>query len=272
MKISFCTIAFQKNKWGKEIHAEKPLRDILPLIATAGYDGAELWWGHISELSANELADTARQLRDLQLAVPMISPYFNFTTSDESAAESLVAARQAIAIARQLDARAIRCFTGRTASKDATPEQWARTVRCLQTLADETKADGIRWCFETHDWNLMDTIPSTRRLVESIGRDNVRLILQPSTFHDDWFNATRELAPLARHVHATNIRANEKTSRGLEDGDMDWRQIIASLNAAGYQDYISVEWFDTEQVVVALQREAKYLRQLLCAPATTLTR
>lgn len=271
MQISFCTIAFQQNKWGRDAATEKPLRDILPLIAAAGYDGAELWWGHVSHLTAAELADTARQLRDLRLAVPMIAPYFNFTTSDETAAESMATARQAIAMARQLGGRGIRCFTGKTASKDATPEQWTRTIRCLQTLADETKADGIRWCFETHSWNLMDTIPSSRRLITDIARDNVKLNLQPGTFPDDWLNATRELAPLAGHVHATNKRAGEKTSRGLAEGDMDWRQILALLRATGYRDYISVEWFDVNQAEVALTREANYLRQLLCAHSPTAT-
>ena len=262
MKISFCTIAFQRQKWGRDAAPERPLREILPLIAAAGYDGAELWWGHVSGLGATELAAVAGQLRDLRLAVPMIAPYFNFTTSDESAAESLTVARRAIAIARVLGGRGIRCFTGKTASRDATPEQWTRTVRCLQELADETRADGINWCFETHAWNLMDTVASSRRLVTEIGRPNVALNLQPGTFPDNWRSATRELAPLARHVHATNRAVEAKAACGLAAGVMDWQEILGVLRAAGYRDYISVEWFDPDQAEAVLERESRYLRSL----------
>jgi sugar phosphate isomerase/epimerase len=177
----------------------------------------------------------------------------------------MTTARQAIDIARHLGGRGIRCFTGKTASKDATPVQWNRTVRCLQTLADETKTDGISWCFETHSWNLMDTIPAARKLVEDIGRENVKLILQPGTFPDHWLQATRELAPLTRHVHATNKAKDRNEGCGLEAGAMDWQQIIATLKSAGYGDFISVEWFNTEQAEVALQRESRFLRQLLDA-------
>lgn len=112
----------------------------------------------------------------------------------------------------------------------------------------------------------MDTIASSRKLIEDIARDNVKLILQPGTFPTDYLNATRELAPFARHVHVTNRRGDSKVACAFADGDMDWQQIVTLLRQAGFADYLSVEWFETAQVAAALPRESRFLRELLARP------
>ena len=55
LQSSFCTIAFQEKKWGKDVSVERPLFDILPLLAEAGYHAAEIWAPHAMDLEPEQL-------------------------------------------------------------------------------------------------------------------------------------------------------------------------------------------------------------------------
>jgi len=258
MKISFCTIAFQKNKWGADRRAEKPLCDILPLLADCRYDGVEILDLHVRDQGPAELAATRRQLDELGLRAAMIAPYLNFASSDEHAARSLAEARQLRAIAGALGAAGIRVFTGgNIGSAQATPEQWQRVVHCLQTLADEAP---LNWVLEIHARNLMDTLDSTLRLLDDIRRPNVGVIYHPSNLGPSYLEAIDALGGHIRHVHATNSRDGQPT--GLADGALDYRQISERLRRVGYAGYLSVEWLRDDAATVA-RREAEYLRSLL---------
>ncbi|MFW6061722.1 MAG: sugar phosphate isomerase/epimerase family protein [Planctomycetota bacterium] len=260
IKFCFCTIAFQNKKWGKDRQIEVPLLEILPMIADAGYDGVEIWGPHVMEMVPEQRETLARRLQDLDLDVAMISPYFNFTTSEETAAESVREGLEVLSVARRLNSRGIRCFTGKTASADATEEQWQRTARSVQQLADSTRPGRTIWAFETHSWNLMDTQESSLELMRRIDRSNVGLIFQPSTFGEQYMEALDNLAPHIRHVHATNKADGERSLLG--EGDMDYEQIVAGLRRIGFDGYISVEWMGDDPAGTAA-REAEYLRDLL---------
>ncbi len=260
IRICFCTIAFQRNKWGRDRTVERPVARVLPLLADAGYDAVELWAPHVTDLGEAGLTAVEAALAETGLEPAMVSPYFDFTTSDETAEASLAHGREVLALARRLGGRNVRCFTGKTGSAEATPAQWDRAVRCLRALADAAAGDGIGLALETHSRNLMDTVASARDLVERVARANVGLILQPGTFAADPLGATRALAPLARHVHATNRKDGERAR--LEEGAIDWSAVLAILVDAGFGGAVSVEWMGEEPEAVA-RHEAAALRRLI---------
>lgn len=264
MRVSFCSIGFQEKKWGKDVTIDRPLREIIPLLREGGYDGVEIWYPHVGTLKGDELAAVRDQLRDAGLAVPMLSSYYNFTTSDETCAESLAHGREVLEKAVYLGARAIRIFTGKTASADATPQQWYRCVAALQKLADAAAPHGIRLACETHAWNLMDTLDSTLELMHRVSRTNVGVILQPSTFKEDYLRATMALASFAVHVHATNSKDGKGS--GLAEGVMDYRMIIQKLHMAGFRGFVSVEWMGASPEE-KVRTEGPYLKGLITEAA-----
>ncbi len=259
MKISFCTIAFQKNKWGKDRAVEIPLADVLPIIARAGYDGVEVWYPHVSDLSPVQELAIRGQLDALGLSVPMLSSYYDFTASEESAQKSVIQAREVLERAIRLKARALRIFTGGTGSASATPQQWDRAISSLQEIADLAAPSGILLACETHRANLMDCVVSSRELVRRVGRPNVGLILQPSTFKQDYLAACEALAPHTFHVHATNSRDGKGCA--LADGEMDWGRIIALLARHRFGGFVSIEWMGEDPAAMA-DREAAFLKGL----------
>ena len=265
MKSSFCTIGFQRNKWGRDRTIEVPPGEILPVIARAGFDGAEIWAPHVADMGEAELDRITEQLRQLGLAVPMLSPDFDFTTSDESAARSMTEAARLIALAGRIGAKAIRVFTGKVGSADATAGQWDRAVRCLQELAERAGPGGVRWALETHGRNLMDTVDSTLELLGRVDRPTVGLIFQPSTFGEDYLEALDRLRGHAFHVHATNRRDGDRAL--LADGEMDYPRIFAGLREAGFDGFVSIEWMGDDPARTA-ENEGAYLREALAKHTT----
>ncbi len=259
--ISFCTIAFQENKWGKDRRVERPLGEILPILAEAGYDAAEVWGPHVEGLDPSGLDAVRSQLTQCGPAVSLVSPYFDFTTSEASARRSLELGGRTIDIAAALGARGLRCFTGKTGSDEATAAQWDRAVQGLRTLADAADERSLILALETHSRNLMDTIDSSAELVERIDRRNVGLIYQASTFGaEDYLDALDRLAPHVVHVHATNARQGARAL--LESGDLDYARIVDRLKKERFRGFLSVEWLGPDPETVAVG-EARYLRRLI---------
>jgi sugar phosphate isomerase/epimerase len=252
--LSMCTIAWRADRRSYAgPNLARPLPEVLAAIREAGFAGAELWGPHVAACGA---AGVREQLVRLGLAAPMLSDYYNFTRSPESAAASLAHARTVLAMARELGAGAIRIFTGNHRSADASEEQWRRCADCLRTLSDEAALDGIILAAELHDWNLMDTPDGAERLLELVARPNFRLIFHPSLFGAGAEAAWSRLRKHVHHVHATNGDA------GLAAGPVDYPALLDRLRSDDWNGALSVEWFGDEPEAVA-RREAAYLRRLL---------
>lgn len=254
----FCTIAFQSDKWGSNRVVETPIDEIWPLLSEAGYDAVELWWPHVEHLSDDGLIDLGRRLAEAGLAVAMLSPYFDFTTDEGSARNSIQLGRRVLSAARLLGSRGVRVFTGKVGSADADDEQWDRATESIQQLADDAR--DLIWALETHPRNLMDTVPATGKLLERIDRRNVGLIFQPSTFASDELAAADALGAATRHVHATN--RNDAGKCLLAEGSIDYPALLERLESLGFDGFVSVEWMGENPEEVA-RREAWYLRNLL---------
>lgn len=233
---SFCSIAFQRqDKWKPNPVVQMPLTAVVDRVAAAGYAGIEIWEPHYGSLNEHGRARARQRMADAGLVVPMLSSYYNFTKSPEHARDSLANGHRVLAEAVELGARNLRLFTGNHRSADASQTQWLRTRDCLRELCDAAASHNIGLCLETHDWNLMDTVPGTLRLLELVDRPNLGLIFQPSTFGNQYRWALEQLAPWTRHVHATNNGL-------LGQGKMDYEAILSRLLARGVSGYVSVEW------------------------------
>ena len=261
MRSCLCTIGFQgKSRWDDDPVIEVPIDECLRRIKAWGFEGAEIWYRHVWKHSAEGLNQVLAQLETLGLGAPMISSYYDFTSSDESCEKSVLHAREVLVTARRLKIPNIRIFSGPKGSKDVDEAGWDRAAKALQMLCDEAGSIGL--CLETHPRNLMDTVEGTRRLLNLVARPNLGLILQPSTFVPDELAAIRSLGPFTRHVHATNHCPGpdgRPVAVGLGEGEMDWKQILQILAQGGFNGYVSLEWL-AEGLDKAGPRAARFLR------------
>src|SRR3990172_6512326 len=103
MKLSFCSIAFRNT--------DEPLTEIIPRLAEIGYDGIEIWANHLRG-DGSDIEILASVLKDNNMAVPMISPYFNITGGQDDWEATLATAEAGFRYATAFEAPLIRVFTG----------------------------------------------------------------------------------------------------------------------------------------------------------------
>ncbi|TVR46103.1 MAG: sugar phosphate isomerase/epimerase [Planctomycetota bacterium] len=268
LQASMCSIGFQREgKWAPSPSVEIPLPEVIRIVAEHGFSGIEIWQPHWECLDTSGRLRALRLLQRHALQVPMLSAYYNFTKSEAHAADSLAKGHQVIAQAAELGAANIRIFTGNHRSADASPEQWQRTRRCLQELCDAAAPLGIGLCLETHDWNLMDTVPGTLRLLELVERPNLGLIFQASTFGPStWYWALGHLLPWVRHVHAPPKKC------GLAGDPHDFRTQLSTLLDHGFSGFVSLEYMGPDPWLAA-RSDGQWLisccRQLSAASSAT---
>ncbi|NEW09016.1 sugar phosphate isomerase/epimerase [Paenibacillus sp. SYP-B3998] len=274
MEFSFCTIAWR--------HKTLKLDDMLYLISLLGYDGIEIWSKHLFEYTA-ALPALKKLLAHCNLKVPMITPYFDFTSTKKKWRDSILEAEKYIHLANEINCGIIRCFTGKVGSEFATQREWNNCVEGVQVIADKAAAYNIKIAIETHVNTLADRIESIKKLLIDVNRPNVGLVLDFYNLYEnekglDPLIVIEELYEHTIHVHAKNAESNlglitpfnyvmDKDRkilgiRNLNDGDLDYRAIIAELKKRGYQGFVSVECFETNRnpIRVAMD-EIQFLNQ-----------
>ena len=234
------------------------LSEIIRMLHRAGYEGVEIWEPHIHDLSDADLDALRRQLDVAGMTVAAISPYFNLTQSDETAAASIAAGRKLVEQARRLGAPTIRVFAGHLGSAAATPEHWARSVRSLQTLADSAP---LHWVVEPHAGTLADSIAMQLRYLREVNRPNVKAIYQATNLRPDYLGALDQLTPYIAHIHANNSDGDAPYPP-LEGGELAYAEIVERLRRMNFTGFISVEYLGDDPQT-AMTREIEYLRRLL---------
>lgn len=245
MRLAQSTIAFQDTHLD---HSDEPFpTTITELVARwpeLGWDGIEIWYPHVADLDDTALVAVAAQLREQDLAVPMLSSYYNFTSSADHAADSLTHGHEVLRRARILGAEALRIFTGKHRSADADNEQWQRCAVCLQELCDAAASHGIILALHMHDWNLIDTVAGTRRLIDMVGRANLKVLSKPSIYAPEHLAVHEALADVLQGIHLTaaHTRDGRSVPCRLAESDLDWPACIAHLRRLGYDGWLTLNW------------------------------
>jgi 3-dehydroshikimate dehydratase len=271
MKISFCSIAFRKTA--------EPLANIIPMVSEVGYDGIEIWGNHL-EGDGSDLPLIRESLKRHNLAVPMISPYFNITGGEADWERSRELARGCIDYAVALGAPLIRTFTGFIGSEEAGARVRSAATERLARLCDMAAEAGLTLALETHPKTLVDTVPAIKRLLGEVARPNLRLNLDIYHLwerHSDPLWVWSELSPYVRHIHAKNALIPPDDGENyplfhdkqglqeiievtyLADGNMNYRPFLARLRDDNFKGWISVEWFGREALKAA-KHELEWLR------------
>ena len=127
------TVAIEPNRWGTVTPDRVPatrLADWVDVIAAAGFDGLEVWDGHL--MSAN--AADVDPILDGSLPIPVFNSYADFGPGDEAAAARVDAARWA----DRASSRAVKFNVGNDPDDEAGYVE--RIASWLESLPDDTAA------------------------------------------------------------------------------------------------------------------------------------
>lgn len=139
---------------------------------------------------------------------------------------------------------------------------------CRKTAAELKKVEavcldaGLRVLLEIHMRNIIPSASAAYRIVSDLDPRAVGIIYDPGNMiyegMERWLLGMQLLGPYLAHVHVKN--AKWEIAKGEADGNLvwrptwatlrggmvNWREVIADLQAVGYRGYLSFEDFSTE--------------------------
>jgi len=253
--LAFCSIAFRDD----------PIEDVLPRVSAAGYDAVEIFGGHITGKSDDDLKAVKALAEDIGLDVLVLSPYFWLTQDQKLLRESMGIAERTVHAAHLLDCRKIRTFTdaGPTGigSEAATSALRRQGVQALQTITALDR--GINFVVETHGKTLADTPESTERLMDEVGAPNLKVLFQPSTFLDaGLLESYHRLERHVDHMHIHNVKP-EGGIGPVQEGLIDYPAFFREVLARGYRGSLSVEYVWRDVPWDEVDRACEYLKKCL---------
>ena len=303
MKIAY---AFRENRLypyqGREVPGNElppaPYRDaFLKRIGRIGVEGIELGPSSFGGASVTEAAarEQAKHLADMGLPVVCIRGGGGFASA-RGAARSRAHIRHNIKLAAWtganlvnttvccggLDPRQPGSRTGEPASQGgshtASAEEYERTARELQVLADEAADQGVTISIEVHQNSIVDNSWSALHLHRLVDRPN--LGINPDLGNIYWTydipdetseEAIANLAPVSTYWHCKNLyRVYQPQAQRsvfvhapLPDGEIDYRFAISAMRAANYDGYLAIESARSGDVILKDTRSVEYVRSIL---------
>ncbi len=221
--------------------------DIFEVVETAvrvGAEGIEVWGQapHLADpADLDHVARIAEAMSAAGIAAPQYGSYTRAATD-----EFLADVKADLAIAGTLGAPAIRMWAGPANSEECDLEQWQATIADLKQGCALAADAGLLITLERHGGTVTNTLWGCQRTLDEVDSPALIINYQVGTATDTATLAEeiRILAPHILNTHATNHRMTDGTrfSTRLEDGEMDWAAIIASLKAAGNDGFVEIEF------------------------------
>jgi len=250
LKTGLCSITFR----------ERTPEDVIALTASAGLDAVE-WGGDVHARPGERLArieDLARMTREAGLFVSSYGSYHKVMQASDhpGSFEPVLDAAQA------LGAPIIRIWTSGIASAAADGAYFAATARRVADLAAMAADRDVTLAFEFHRNTLTDTAAAARRLIETVGMDNVRTYWQPLQRGDPASHEKEltELLPWLAHVHC--FHWSDEARLPLEQGREAWRPLLGILAKARFTNVVLLE-FTKDDDPDNMRRDAATLKEMI---------
>jgi sugar phosphate isomerase/epimerase len=263
MNLLFHTIALEPARWTPQ-RTSQDLADLLPLIASAGFDRIEVYEPHLKDPAATQTIRNALQAGNL---VPeVLSSYLNLNPTQTSSSQLDAQMEELRDRINTYGFRRVRIFPG-PGMNPADKPGVAIFIERLEKLI--TALPGTEILLETHDGSLADDAETITQIVRDLNAPSVGLLYQPTFFQPE--RALRQFAlqqPCIRHVHLQN-RNPDLTFSTLRDGIVPWPQIIPQLDktVTATLEFVpigicSIEKFDLTATLREAQSEAAYVREI----------
>lgn len=254
--LCFCTLAFR----------QEPIETVLPRLAEAGYDGAEVFGRQIEGKSDDQLRELRGVADAAGIKLPLIAPYFVLTRGDKERAETIQVAERCVKAAAILGATKIRTFTDVAdgiGSDIATPEHWKNAVNGLRTITAMNRS--IEFVVETHGKTLADTVEAAERLIHEVAVPNLKINFQPTPVMVA-YGLNRAFDRLRAHITHMHLHQFSPTAHGTwldEPGDVSFPDFISHIRSRGYAGSISVEYCWKDVPWAKVKPACQYMRKLL---------
>jgi len=207
-----------------------------------------VWGVNVLDLSETQIGEVAEALHNSGIAVSAIGSPIGKTPIDGPFEEQLRRFERALQLAHTFNTPYIRIFSFYPPASAQEPHDPAtyrhEVVRRLRELTARAEAEGIILLHENEKDIYGDTIARCLDLLHSIDSPSFQAILDPANFiqchqvpYPDAYDA---LTPWLRYMHVKDALA-DSTVVAAGEGVARWPELLATLHAAGYDGFFSLE-------------------------------
>jgi sugar phosphate isomerase/epimerase len=132
-----------------------------------------------------------------------------------------------------------------------TEADWEACIAGLRALTALPGADQVVFALECHRNRPEDTIATVLREIHEVGADNLKVLLQPTSYlgEADTRQILQALYGRTAHIHAT-----------LGNEGVDWAWMLPEMVARGYEGYLSLEGI-AEPKLETIEQEIRWLHE-----------
>ena len=240
------------------------------LLAETGYDGVE--WRvhpsfHVSVEGIEEEAErVARVTSDCGLELAALAPYLG--ARDFEAVVSVLRA------AARMGCPRVRVGVPKYDRSVPYPALYDRACREFERLEPVALELGVKCQFEIHMGNIACSPSLAWRIASNFEPQAIGVIFDPGNMvyegYENWRLGLELLGPWLEHVHVKNsqwVRDErgkwQATWARMDEGIVDWSQVIDDLRAVGYDGWLSLEDFAHGPVPEKLAGDLALMRKLI---------
>jgi len=245
--------------------------DFIGLAKKYGFEGIEprIDSGHRHGIEPGAPPSFLRSVREMSeengIKICCIATSCMFS-NPKTCGENIARAKQAIALASEVGAPAIRVFGGGIPENLEREKSFDFIVEALEKISDEADFGHVDVCLETHDdwcdpkW--------AAKIMRTVSRRHIAInwdIMHPAlTSGYSMRDAFDEIKDWVRHVHVHDGMREEKGLKFMPigEGEVDHAAALKLLRGFGYEGFVSGEWIAWEPCEIHLPREIAKLKSL----------
>lgn len=203
---------------------KKTCEEVIAIAKANNLDGIE--WGGDIHVPCGDL-ETAKRVGELTRAAGLqVFSYGSYYWAGKQGFDTVCRTAEA------LGCKVVRIWSAHKSSVDCTEEDYEQTAQKLRMVSDIAKEYDITVCMEFHNNTINDTGASSVKLLEMVGRENIRTYWQPLYEYDD---NVRDIAALGEYVVNLHVY---NWSYGKE-GKPTIRKMLTD-DASSWQTYIDM--------------------------------
>ncbi|WP_035664663.1 sugar phosphate isomerase/epimerase family protein [Halalkalibacter akibai] len=267
-------------------------KDILITLKEQGYDGVEwrcketsgelrqqpvsFWGNNLCTISPNsteaQLAELRSQIEQFNIETVSVNPYLDCSNLDDT--------ENVLKIASQLGASMIRVGVPRYDRSVNYQDLFKQARNYLHEVEEMCKQYKIKGLVETHHVTIAPSASLAHRLVDQLDPKYIGVLFDPGNMifegYENHKMGLELLGPYLAHVHMKNASWKTKGQREdgsaiwepawdlVENGVVNWKQVLSDLKSVGYDGYIGMEDFSgvfTNEE--ALRHNISFIKHLL---------
>ena len=219
-------------------------KEIIDLVVQAQLDGIE-WGGdiHVPHGDLEKARQVGQMTRQAGLKVVAYGSYYFVGHEKEDSFEKV------LDTALELGADSIRIWAGKKDAKDADDEYFDMVVQQSRQIAEKAGQAGVALAYEFHGGSLASSGSATKRLIETLGCDNVKTYWQPTVgaAMDYCLAELDEMLDLMTNVHVFHWDGSFHRRLLLEQGSDIWQRYLQKANSLSRDCFAMIEYVKDDE-------------------------